>query len=81
MEDSTQNQNISSSSIIVYLSNCTTLKFVYFKIGDDIVNGKGRLEIDGTQTNVTTTVNGVVLKMSVVQHDGTLYLFSPVRTC
>lgn len=46
------------------------------QIGDDIMNGHGRLETVGTQTYVTATVNGVVSKMSVVQHEETLHLFS-----
>ena len=43
------------------------------------MNGYGSLKIDGSQKTVTVTVDGVVSKLSVVEHDGTLHLFSPVR--
>ena len=43
------------------------------------MRGFGSLEIDGSQKTVTVTVDGVVSKLSVVEHDGTLHLFSPVR--
>ena len=43
------------------------------------MHGHGHLEMDGPQIHATVTVNGVVSKMSLVEHDGALHLFSPVR--
>ena len=43
------------------------------------MNGYGSLKIDGSQKTVTVTVDGVVSNLSVVEHDGSLHLFSSVR--
>lgn len=43
------------------------------------MHGFGKLEVDGSHKTVTVTVDGVVSKMSVVEHDGALHLFSSVR--
>ena len=50
----------------------------YFQIGDETITGQGSLTVDGTQTFVTTTIDDVVSEMTVVEHDGTLHLFSSV---
>ncbi|XP_028405687.1 methylcrotonoyl-CoA carboxylase subunit alpha, mitochondrial-like [Dendronephthya gigantea] len=46
------------------------------QIGEDVMHGHGNLEVDGSHKSVTVTVDGVVSKISVVEHDGTLHLFS-----
>ena len=51
---------------------------LFYQIGEEIMSGQGCLEVDGTQTYVTATVDGVVSKLSVVEHDGALHLFCPV---
>lgn len=46
------------------------------QIGEDVLHGHGSLEIDGSQKTVTVTIDGVISKLSVVENDGTLHLFS-----
>jgi hypothetical protein len=43
------------------------------------MHGNGSLQVDGARKIATVTVDGVVSTSSVVEHDGTLHLFSSVR--